>query len=251
MSGCDDAMGRIQSIQSFSTFDGPGTRCVVFLQGCPVGCLFCHNPDSWDFNAGEELDVETLMRRLERYRPFLSTPGLTVSGGEPLAQPEFVLELIHRAKTEGWHVALDTSGWGPQANFEKITQAADMVIFAIKHPLAPERLAPHCNLQDTLANWRTLAALKTPVWLRYVLIPGWTDDPAALKALDEIAGELPNLERLEVLPFNSLAAEKWVKCGKESPIFSGGNIKVTEEQIIKAERMIGWLPQRVKGKNIS
>jgi pyruvate formate lyase activating enzyme len=233
-------LGRIQSIQSFSTFDGPGTRCVVFLQGCPLGCLFCHNPDSWDFDSGEELDTQTFMRRLGSYRPFLRTPGLTISGGEPLAQPEFTLELIQAAKAAGWHVALDTSGWGPQVSFKKITQAADLVIFSIKHPLTPERLAPQYNLQNTLANWHTLTAVKTPVWLRYVLIPGWTDEPEALKTLGAIANALPNLERVEVLPFNSLAAEKWVKLGKENPIFKGAKIKVTEEQITKAERMIGW-----------
>jgi pyruvate formate lyase activating enzyme len=205
-----------------------------------MGCIFCHNPDSWDFDAGEELDVATLMRRLESYRPFLQTPGLTISGGEPLVQPEFALELIQAAKAARWHVALDTSGWGPQASFEKITQAANLVIFSIKHPLTPERLAPNCNLRNTLANWRTLASLKTPVWLRYVLIPGWTDEPEALKALGVIANELPNLERLEVLPFNSLAEEKWIQIGKESPIFKGPKIRVTEEQLIKAEEMIGW-----------
>ncbi len=243
-------IGRIQQIQSFSTFDGPGTRCVVFTQGCPLGCLFCHNPDSWDFNAGEELDVERLMRRLERYRPFLQTPGLTISGGEPLAQPDFVLELIKEAKSEGWHVAIDTSGWGPRPNFEKITQIADLIIFSIKHPLDPKSLAPNCNLQNILENWRTLATLKTPVWLRYVLIPGWTDDPETLKKLGEVANELPNLERLEVLPFNNLASEKWVKCGKESPFFKDIKIKVTEEEIISAEKMIGWAHQEKIEKNL-
>jgi pyruvate formate lyase activating enzyme len=231
-------MGRIQQIQSFSTFDGPGARCVVFLQGCPVGCIFCHNPESWDFNSGEELDVETLLRRLRRYRTFLENPGLTVSGGEPLAQPEFTGELVRRAKEQGWHVALDTSGWGPAEQFKKITQIADLVIFSIKHPLNPERLAPGCNLESTLTNWRTLAKLKIPVWLRYVLIPGWSDEPESLQALGTIAGELPNLERLEVLPFNSLARDKWIKTGKKSPVFEGNPLKVSEEQIIRAEQLI-------------
>ena len=113
-------MGRIQSIQSFGTaVDGPGTRCVVFLQGCPVGCLFCHNPGAWAMDGGVESDVEQLLGRLERFRPFLQTPGLTISGGEPMAQPEFTLELIQKAKSEGWHVALDTSGWGPVGSISK------------------------------------------------------------------------------------------------------------------------------------
>ncbi|HBE78847.1 MAG TPA: pyruvate formate-lyase 1-activating enzyme [Firmicutes bacterium] len=233
-------MGRIQSIQSFSTFDGPGSRCVVFLQGCPMGCIFCHNPESWDFNSGEELDAQTLLRRLGRFRPFLSNPGLTVSGGEPLAQPQFTLELIGRAKTQGWHVAVDTSGWGPLEPFREITQAADLVIFSIKHPLTPMRLAPGSNLQNTLTNWRTLATLKIPVWLRYVLIPGWSDEPESLQTLGVIANELPNLERLEVLPFNNLAKDKWLKMGKESPIFNGAQRKVTEEQILRAEQLTAW-----------
>lgn len=235
-------MGRIQSIQSFSAFDGPGSRCVVFMQGCPMGCIFCHNPESWDFNSGEELDVETLLRRLGRFRPFLVSPGLTISGGEPLAQPQFTLNLIQRAKAQGWHVALDTSGWGSTEQFEKIAQTADLVIFSVKHPLNPERLAPGSNLQNSLTNWRTLAALKIPVWLRYVLIPGWSDEPESLQALRDIANGLPNLERLEILPFNSLARDKWVKMGKESPIFEGNQLKVSEEQILEAEQLIAWRP---------
>ena len=119
MKECSNTMGRIQSIQSFSTVDGPGTRCVVFLQGCPVSCMFCHNPGAWAMDGGVETDAEQLLSRLERFRPFLQTPGLTISGGEPMAQPEFTLELIRSAKKEGWHVALDTSGWGPAGSISK------------------------------------------------------------------------------------------------------------------------------------
>ena len=233
-------MGRIQSLQSFSTFDGPGTRCVVFLQGCPVGCVFCHNPDSWDFRGGLELDPETLLRQLERFRPFLRQAGLTLSGGEPLAQPRFTLELIRATRMEGWHVALDTSGWGPPDRFLESAAAANLVIFSIKHPLTPERLAPGCDLQNTLANFRKLASLNVPVWLRYVLIPGWNDEPDVLRSLGMLAKELPNLERLEVLPLNNLAADKWIKMGKESPIFAKTPIRVSEEQIKTAEQIIGW-----------
>ncbi len=236
-------MGRIQSIQSFSTLDGPGSRCVVFFQGCPLGCVFCHNPDSWAADGGVELDVATLSRRLERFRPFLQRPGLTLSGGEPLFQPGFALELLKAARAAGWHVALDTSGWGPPESFARIAGAADLVIFSIKHPLAPQGLAPHCDPQAIRANWRTLARLKIPVWLRYVLIPGWSDQPRALQALGALAREQPNLERLEVLPFNNLAADKWLKAGRTSPLFSEPPIRVTEEQIVTAEQLIGWWPE--------
>ena len=208
-----------------------------------MGCIFCHNPDSWDLSSGEEVEVGVLMRRLERYRPFLRTPGLTISGGEPLAQPGFALELIEAARSEGWHVALDTSGWGPCAEVERIARAADMVIFSIKHALHPERIAPGCSLLDTLMNWRVLAALPLPVWLRYVLVPGLTDEPEALKALGRIARELPNLVKLEILPFNRLAEEKWIGIGKVNPLSEGAKTMVTEEQLAQAERMIAWRAQ--------
>lgn len=232
-------MGRIQSIHSFSTVDGPGTRSVVFFQGCPVGCIFCQNPDSWDPLAGEEISVETLLKRLERFRPFLAEPGLTISGGEPLLQPEFALELIRKAKENGWHVALDTSGCGGAERFVELAGAVDLVMFSIKHPLYPERVMRY-DFNEILENWRQLSRIPVPVWLRYVLISGWTDEPEALKALGRLAKENPNLERVEILPYNSLAENKWTKMGWESPILKEGKPGVTEEQLIKAEELVGW-----------
>ena len=232
-------MGRIQSIHSFTTVDGPGTRSVVFFQGCPVGCVFCQNPDSWDPLAGEEISVETLMKRLERFRPFLAEPGLTISGGEPLAQPEFALELIKEAKNLGWHVALDTSGCGSAERFIEIAGAVDLVMFSIKHPLYPERVMRY-DYGKVLENWRRLAHLSVPVWLRYVLISGWTDEPEALKALGQLAQDNPNLERLEILPYNSLAENKWTKLGLATPLQSGPKPGVSEEQLKQAEELTGW-----------
>ena len=164
-------MGRIQSIVSFSTFDGPGTRCVVFLQGCPVGCVFCHNPDSWDFTAGEENEADALLRRLEEYRSFLNSPGLAISGGEPLCQPQFVLEIARRAHGKGWHVALDTSAWGPVEKFMEVCRSVDLVMVSIKHPLNPAKVA-NVNEEGVVRNLQALAGLNVPVWLRYVLVPG-------------------------------------------------------------------------------
>lgn len=230
-------MGRIQSIQSFSTFDGPGTRSVVFLQGCPVRCLFCHNPDSWDINGGEEINVAELLRRLESFRPFLETPGLTLSGGEPLVQPEFTLEIISKAKLEGWHVALDTSGWGPNETFIEVAAAADLIMFSIKHPLTPEKVV-QCNYEPMITNWRALATLSVPVILRYVLIPGWTDQLEALQTLKELASGQPHLKRIEILPFNDLAIDKWHMLQRKSPLFDGTTPVVSEEQIRKAEEIL-------------
>jgi pyruvate formate lyase activating enzyme len=230
-------MGRIQSIQSFSTVDGPGTRCVVFLQGCPVGCIFCHNPGGWAADGGEEMDIDQLLLRLERFRPFLYSPGLTVSGGEPMMQPDFTLDLIQSAKNEGWHVALDTSGWGPVEAFLKVAGTADLVIFSIKHPLTPEKLI-HCDPESLKTNWQALTSLTVPVILRYVLIPGWTDQPEALAALGALVKAQPNLERVEVLPFNSLAGDKWAGLGRGSPLFNGNKLNVTEAQLQNAEEII-------------
>ena len=240
-------MGRIQSIQSFSTFDGPGSRCVIFLQGCPMGCIFCHNPESWDPKGGEEVDGADLLRRLERFRPFFQRPGLTISGGEPLFQPGFTLELTSRAKALGWHVAVDTSGWGPPEMLQKVSEAADLIIFSIKHPFELEKLAPGADSQNIMKNLKLLAALNTKVWLRYVLIPDWNDDPECLKGFAMIAGRFPNLDKLEILPFNSIAAEKWAKLGKNSPVFNGRPIQVSEKQIYQAEQMIACLnPNLIK-----
>lgn len=231
-------MGRIQSIQSFSTLDGPGTRCVVFFQGCPAGCLFCHNPESWAARGGEEIAPEALLSRLERFRPFLQEPpGLTLSGGEPLFQPAFALGLAKLARADGWHVALDTCGWGPTEPFRNLVQTVDLVMFSIKHPLHPEALS-NLNPDSVLANWQLLATLKTPVWLRYVLIKGWTDPPAALTALGRLAKDLSTLEKIEIFPYNSLAESDWQKLRWENPLFREGNITVTEDEVRQAEDFI-------------
>ncbi|MGE5558431.1 MAG: radical SAM protein [Bacillota bacterium] len=230
--------GRIQSIQSFSTVDGPGTRCVTFLQGCPAGCIFCHNPDAWDFASGKETGVEELLRRLERFRPFLRSPGLTVSGGEPLVQPEFTFNLLISARKKGWHTALDSSGWGPGEVFAKIAGIADLVMLSIKHPLDPGKLSrfkPE-QLKEILGQ---LKRLPVPLWLRYVLIPGWSDEPEALRALGKIAAGLPRLEKIEILPYHSLARCKWQKLGWDSPLFYEKNLTATEEEIRRAEEMAG------------
>ena len=231
-------MGRIQSIQSFSTLDGPGARCVVFFQGCPVGCIFCHNPDSWELQGGEEIDPEALLLRLERFRSFLQNPpGLTISGGEPLYQPEFAIKLAKLAKSRDWHVALDTSGWGPATVFLSVVREVDLIMFSIKHPLTPETLS-RLNLGQVITNWEKLAALKSPVWLRYVLIKGRTDQPETLHSLGEWAKKLPNLEKIEIFPYNSLAESNWRTLHRDSPLFHSFPPTVTEEDIRKAEQLL-------------
>lgn len=229
-------LGRIQQIQSFSTVDGPGTRCVVFFQGCPVRCVFCHNPDSWDVAGGQEIDVETLTQRLERFRPFLPEPGVTLSGGEPLVQPEFALEVAKSLKSRGWHVALDTSGWGRGEDLARLAREVDLVIFSIKHPIHPERVVG-CDYRPVIENWRQLAEVNVKVWMRYVLIHGLTDEPEALDALRDWAQINPHIERVEILPYNSLAETKWEKIRWEFPL-KDQTPAVTEEEIVAAEERV-------------
>jgi pyruvate formate lyase activating enzyme len=231
-------MGRIQSISSFSTLDGPGARCVVFFQGCPMGCCFCHNPDSWDFEAGRQIRAEELMRILEEYRPFLKSPGLTMSGGEPLFQPEFALEVAEKAHEKGWHIALDTSGWGSNDAFVSVCKAVDLVMFSIKPKFNRPGLS-YVNESEMERNLECLSRLEVPVWLRYVLIPGKTDSRELLVDLGKRARGIPSLHKIQILPFNHLAGEKWRLLGKSNPLFEGPIRSLTEEEIRKAEDLVG------------
>ncbi len=230
------ASGKIHSIQSFSTFDGPGARAVVFLQGCPVGCFFCHNPESWDPKEGQAMTVTQILLKLSGFKTFLEKPALTISGGEPLAQPEFTAALIAAAREEGWHVALDTSAWGAAETFRQIAAQANLVMLSIKHPQKPENLS-QLKLPDLQAKLKILAALPVPVWLRYVLIPGWSDNQEELLALKKLATGLPNLEKIQLLPFNSLATTAWEKLGQKNSLLNE-DLKVSEADLRHAEKIL-------------
>lgn len=237
-------MGRIQQIQSFSTLDGPGTRCVIFFQGCPVACIFCHNPDSWEAEQGTEIEAAELLRQIERFRPFLTEPGLTITGGEPLLQPEFLQELIQGARRDGWHVALDTSGWGSLEQFKAIIAQVDLVIFSIKHSRNPRELCRY-ELEDLHEKLAALAETEVPVRLRYVLIPGWSDGPEDLEELAKLVVAQPHLEKLELLPFNGLAKGKWEKLKWDSPVFYE-DTKLSEARLREIEEKVFLLCSNYK-----
>lgn len=227
---------RIQQLQSYSTLDGPGTRFVVFTQGCPMGCIFCQNPDSWDCDGGEEFTVAELLRKMESCRSFLTESGLTITGGEPLFQAEEVQQLMTEAQADGWHVALDTSGWGDFETFRQMAQQADLLIFSIKHSLYPSEMS-RSSLEDLHRNLAMIASLDTPVRVRYVLIPGWSDAPDELTELAELVKKLPNLEKLELLPFNNLCKDKWDKLNWDSPVFLD-DTKISEERLREIEDFV-------------
>ena len=218
--------GRIHSLESFGTVDGPGVRFVVFVQGCPMRCAYCHNPDTWAFGRGERMSPEALIAQFERNRAFYSKGGITVTGGEPLAQIDFLLEFFALAKQHGIHTCIDTSGItyreGNSAYNDKLDALMDMtdlVMLDIKHiqPEAHRELTGQDNA-GILAFAGYLQEKKIPVWVRHVVVPGHTDDEASLQALGRFIGGLRNLKALDVLPYHTMGVHKYEELGRAYPL---------------------------------
>ena len=213
--------GRVHSWDVSTGVDGPGTRLVIFLAGCPLRCLYCQNPDTWHMRDGGLVPVADIERRMQRYARFVTTAGggVTVSGGEPLLQPAFTRDVFEAAKRLGLHTALDTSGFlGARAD-ERLLAATDLVLLDIKAGsedtygrLTGGALAP------TLAFADRLAERGTPVWVRYVLVPGWTDAPDEIEAVADRCAALPNVERVDVLAFHKLGRSKYERLGVPFPL---------------------------------
>lgn len=204
------ASGFIHSLESFGAVDGPGIRYVVFFQGCPLRCIFCHNPDSWAFGQGTRMEVGELVSKITALRPFYQTGGVTLSGGEPLAQPEFAAALLNRLKQEGFHTAVDTAGSIPLDRCREAVDLADLLLLDIK-AYDPE-LCRSVTGQDGREAKRLLDYCQEkgkPVWIRHVLVPHYTLDPAHLTALADYLQPYTCIERVELLPFHQLGAHKW------------------------------------------
>ena len=207
-------MGRVHSIETLGALDGPGLRMVVFLQGCPLRCRYCHNPDTWCAGGGQELSEADIAARAARYRRFFGkTGGVTFSGGEPLLQADFVLKCVRALHEEGIHCALDTGAglWNEAA--ARLCDAADLVILDVKHsdPAGFRRLTGGDigTLEQALAHLR---AAQKPTWVRQVIVEGYTQDEGQVRALREKVRGL-NLERLELLPYHTLGVHKWKALG--------------------------------------
>lgn len=216
-------LGRIHSVETFGTVDGPGVRFVVFFQGCPMRCLYCHNPDTWDPAGGSTADSGELIGQIERNRPFYRTGGITATGGEPMLQMEFLTDLFERAKAAGIHTALDTSGicYSParQGEIDRLLSVTDLVLLDVKQtdPDAHKRLTGR-EIAPVLTFGDALAAAGTPVWIRRVVVPGYTDGPDELRALGRWMAAHPNIERLEVLPYHLLGKSKYQRLGIPYPL---------------------------------
>ncbi|MEU1673114.1 pyruvate formate-lyase-activating protein [Streptomyces roseifaciens] len=213
--------GRVHSWDLSTGVDGPGTRFVLFTSGCPLRCLYCQNPDTWHMRDGRPVGVDEVMARIESCRPFLAASGggVTISGGEPLLQPVFTGEVLRHCKKLGLHTALDTSGrLGARAD-DALLDATDLVLLDIKSfdSRAYRRLTGGA-LAPTLCFAHRLDALGKPVWVRYVLVPGWTDGEADVEGLAAFVAGLDCVERVDVLPFHKLGADKYEALGLPFPL---------------------------------
>ncbi|MGN1373076.1 MAG: pyruvate formate-lyase-activating protein [Candidatus Coproplasma sp.] len=216
--------GRIHSFESFGTVDGPGIRFVVFMQGCPMRCKYCHNPDTWAVSGGTEYTAEQVAKNALRYKNYFANGGgVTVSGGEPLLQTEFVKELFSLLKANGVHTALDTSGAVfSEANkdgIDGLLSYTDLVLLDIKHidPEEHKRLTERDN-KNILAFARHLSDIGKPMWIRHVLVPGITDNDEYLYSLSDFIGSLKTVEKVEILPYHTMGVVKYEKLGLSYPL---------------------------------
>ena len=218
--------GYVHSIETFGSVDGPGIRYVVFLQGCPMRCLYCHNPDTWAIGKGREVDSEELIEEYEKNKMFYRNGGITVTGGEPLLQIDFLIELFSLAKQRGIHTCIDTSGitYSPEAKeyLEKLDilmDCVDLVMLDIKHiDGAKHRALTSRDNGGILAFARYLAERDIPVWVRHVIVKGYTDDADDLRALGRFIGGMKNVKALDVLPYHAMGESKYLELGIRYPL---------------------------------
>lgn len=234
----DTTTGSVHSWDFSTGVDGPGTRFVLFTAGCPLACAYCHNPDTQSMRNGTRTSVSDVLDRVRRHRGFLQAAhgGVTVSGGEPLLQPQFTGAVLAGAKELGVHTALDTSGaLGARAS-DDLLEATDLVLLDIKaiEPALYSRLTEG-HLAPTLTFADRLATLDKPVWVRFVLVPGWTDDPAHLGALAQHVAGLGNVERVDILGYHRLGREKYAALGMVDRL--AGVAPASAEEVARAREI--------------
>ncbi|KMK77573.1 pyruvate formate-lyase-activating protein [Alkalihalobacillus pseudalcaliphilus] len=238
--------GNIHSIETFGAVDGPGIRYVIFTQGCLLRCQYCHNADTWEIGRGREISVDEIMDDLLDYLPFLqaSKGGITVSGGEPLLQVPFLIELFKKCKEQGIHTTLDSSGGcfiEAKSFLEKVDELmeyTDLVLLDLKHidNEKHQQLTGRPN-RAPLAFAKYLDEKRIPVWVRHVLVPTINDDTPSLERLASFIQSLRNVEKVEVLPYHRMGIYKWEALGLSYPLT--GVETPTEDQVARAERILG------------
>lgn len=218
--------GYIHSKESFGTVDGPGIRYVLFMQGCPLRCIYCHNPDTWQIDGGTPVTVDEVITEFNKNRAFYKNGGITVTGGEPLLQTDFLIELFKRAREESIHTCIDTSGIVFNSDNEEFTRKldtlldyTDLVMLDIKHiDSAIHKEMTGAENNNVLSFAKHLEEKKVPLWVRHIIIEGYTDKPEDLIALGEFIGRLKNLKALDVLPYHTMGVSKYKELGIAYPL---------------------------------
>lgn len=236
-----EILGNIHSIESCGTVDGPGVRFVIFTQGCPLRCQYCHNPDTWDLQGeSNKMSVEEILNQYDGVKEFCGG-GITVTGGEPLLQTEFVTELFKQAHAKGIHTALDTSGllFTPQTKdkIDELLKYTSLVLLDIKHIDDDEhkKLTKHSN-KNILEFAKHLSEIKKPMWVRHVVVPNITFNEKYLTELGKFLAGLNNIAALDVLPYHDMAIPKYENMGIEYPL--KGIPPLTHEQALEARNII-------------
>ena len=227
-------MGFLHSFTTGSTLDGPGVRVVAWTSGCQFRCLYCHNPDTWKMTNGLPVTIERATEQLRKYRHGLKTMagGLTLSGGEPLMQHRFAVQLFTAAKSMGIHTALDTNGSLGFRLTDEDLESIDLLLLDIKtwDPERHRRLTG-MDVEPTLTFARRLGALRRPIWLRYVLVPGWTDDREDIARVAGFAAWIGTVERVDVLPFHQMGRYKWKELALEYEL---QDVKPPSQEIVES-----------------
>lgn len=237
-------LGKVHSIESFGSADGPGVRFLIFLHGCPLRCQFCHNPDTWGSQKYTEKSTDELINSALRYQDYWGNKGgITVSGGEPLYQIDFLLELLKKAKAKGINTCIDTSGgcftydqeWFKK--FEELMQYTDLLLLDIKE-INNDRHKVITGKENTniLEMAKYLSSIHKPIWIRHVLVPERSDYDEDLIALHEFIETLDNVERVEVLPYHTLGVYKWKELG--IPYKLEGINPPSQERVLNAKKLL-------------
>ena len=236
----ENILGNIHSIESCGTVDGPGIRFVVFTQGCPMRCQYCHNPDTWEFKDNKKVSTDEILAQYDGVKEFCAG-GITVTGGEPMCQMDFVTELFKKAQAKGINTALDTSGvmFKPdnKETVDELLKYTSVVLLDIKHIDDEEhkKLTGHSN-KNIIAFAKYLSEIKKPMWVRHVVVPGITFKEEYLTRLGEFLGTLQNIAALDVLPYHDLAIPKYENLKIDYPL--KGVPPLTHDEALQARNII-------------
>ena len=239
--------GYIHSVETAGMVDGPGIRYVVFFSGCNLRCKYCHNPDTWKMEKGQLFPVEDVVWDIKKYKSYLhfSGGGVTITGGEPFMQPHFLEELLKACKSEGIHTALDTAGHVPADVARRVLRYTDLLLLDLKSMNSEVyKDVTGVRIDLTLKVLALSCDMSVPVWIRFVLVPGLTDDEDDMRKMAEFLKPFPNIERVEVLPFHKLGEYKWAELGLTYTLKD--TEPPTKQQIDRAREILAYDKTSVK-----